>query len=64
MKYLGKLKINSAKMLNYEELINLRGGYGNGCNDKCDGTCAGGTGSCTWHTEPEGHKTCLCNYNK
>ena len=67
MKSLGKLKINSAKILNNEELINLKGGgYGNGCNGTCDSTCTYGSsqGSCTWHTEnPDGNQICLCNAN-
>ena len=61
MKTLGKLKINSAKMLNNEELLNLRGGYGeqachkdgDGCSGPCEQRYENGhwvNQTCTKHT--------------
>lgn len=35
MKKLNKLNINSEKIINGEELITLRGGYGSGCTCSC-----------------------------
>jgi hypothetical protein len=47
MKKLNKLQINSEKLMKNEELITLRGGYGNDCYCMCDGGghIAGATGS-------------------
>jgi hypothetical protein len=54
MKSLGKLKINSGKMLNYEELINLKGGYGPTGECKAQqGQC--NTGNCVID-DGEGHR--------
>ena len=53
MKSLSQLKINSAKMLNNEELINLKGGVESDnigyCGPGCTGYChdaAGNRGNC------------------
>jgi len=47
MKTLGKLQINSDKLVKNEELISLKGGYENACYCMCDGGghMAGSTGS-------------------
>jgi natural product precursor len=67
MKSLGKLKINSAKMLNNEELINLRGGYGaSDCGEECRGDCNlenGKVGNCVKEIDVTHHTvTCTCQY--
>ena len=57
MKTLGKLKINSEKLLKNQELINLKGGYGDPiqCNGvTCSGKCSG-----SWTCIDN---QCTCNY--
>lgn len=53
MKKLGKLSINPEKVIKNDELVNLRGGYGSGCDPDaglmCYGSCTtsiGTSGTC------------------
>jgi hypothetical protein len=46
MKKLGKLKLNSEKMLSYDELVSFRGGSGGGTSCSTDCTVNGVTMGC------------------
>lgn len=50
MKKLGKITINSEKVIKNEELVNLKGGYDNNCATKCitnNGSMVVTTASCS-----------------
>jgi len=57
MKSLSQLKINSAKMLNNEELINLKGGVDDPI--KCNGVVCAGPCDGKWTCVEQ---QCTCNF--
>jgi hypothetical protein len=50
MKTLGKLNINSERIMKNDELVALRGGYGQPCNNHCKVTsdCYSPCQRCDW----------------
>ncbi len=70
MKKIGKLTINPEKVIKNDELVNLRGGYGdNGCDPDaglmCFGSCItsiGTSGTCTFILVGGSFK-CACSQN-
>ena len=69
MKKIGKLSINPEKVIKNEELVNLKGGYGNGCDPEaglmCYGSCttsAGTSGTCK-HVMIDSGFVCACHEN-
>jgi hypothetical protein len=69
MKNFGKLTINTERLMNNEELLNLRGGQvlptttcHDAGNSSCSGACSqvNGGSTCTLYSNPIGY-TCSCS---